>query len=134
MGLVWLTAVRPVLADSNTPLAQKMKLMAGAVKNLQHPGTPPAAENPLDDFKVLMDAALDCLDHSDDLAPAEVAKDPQRLRAFKAEFQLLLRKIAILEKALHLPADSASREAQIRAALAEVLVLKLDGHSKFKPN
>ena len=120
-----------VRADSPTPLAQKMRIMAAALADLSHPGEGTTALQPLDDLKQLKDAATDCLEHSDDLAPAELGHDPRALQAFKAEFSLLVSKIGILESALELPANAPNRAAQIKAALDAIAAVKAEGHEKF---
>ena len=108
-----------------------MRVMSDAMKGLTHPGVPPASATPLDDLKKLKDAAVDCRDHSDDLAPAEVARDPQALQGFHAEFVLLVTKVEALEQALLLSADAPNRDAQIKTALADIVAVKKDGHSKY---
>jgi hypothetical protein len=131
LSIVAVLAASSALANSPTPLAQKMDVMAAALKNLQHPGVPPAAANPLDDLKQLKDAAIDCRDHSDDLAPAAVAADPQARQGFHAEFVTLVTKVEALEAALQLPADADGRDAKIKGAIADILAVKKYGHSKY---
>lgn len=125
-----MTAARA--GSSPTPLAQKMDVMSTALKNITKAGAPPAAAIPLDDLKALKDTVADCLAHSDDLAPAVVAADPQALQGFKAELALLAGKVADLETALNLPADAANRDSQVQAAIAAIIAVKKDGHSKYK--
>ena len=125
-------AAGTVRADSNSPLSQKMDTMAVALFDLNNPTDPSVKTAPLDDLKALKDAAIDCRDHAADLAPEVVAKDAQALQGFKAEFVLLVDKVAVLETAMLLPADAPTRAAQIKAALADITALKKDGHSKYK--
>lgn len=114
---------------SQTPLAQKMDVMSDALKDI---AKPTATSNLTNDLKLLRDAATDCRDHSDDLAPAAVAADPNALVGFKAEFNLLLTQIDALEAAINLPADDATRAAKIQTALADIAAVKKDGHTKYK--
>lgn len=108
-------------ADSSSPLAAKMRLMKDALKQASQ----------LDGAQKLLSVAKDCRDNAAALAPAEVAKDPQALEGFKAEFDLLVTKAEALEQAVELPADASNRDAQIQAAIDAITAVKKDGHSKF---
>jgi hypothetical protein len=132
LGVAMLSAATVHAGLNPSPLAGKMETMATAMKNIGKAGTPPAAAVPLDDLKILKDVVADCVAHSDDLAPPQVAADPQALQAFKAEFVLLAGKVADLETALNLPADNANRASQVQAAIAAINAVKKDGHAKYK--
>ncbi len=113
-----------------TPLCAYMNTMSDALKGIE---LPQPNRDILDDVKALKDATVACFEQAEQLAPAEIAGDPQVLAAFKASFADLLSKVQDLETAILLPADATDREQQIKTAIAAVKLSRRNGHREFKP-